>query len=173
MSADDCPDYPTIKTMALALGRPAHSLYVLSSGRDPFFIQPARQARAKWFVDVWKAVDPPRGVHLRRLHYLLVSLPEDRRPRKLDGALYENTEHDWDLLNAASVDARALQLVDAPRFTDRRAGEPIYVADDSGEDEEASVAVRGADVDQPEAESAFSLTTTHRTTISLIRLRST
>jgi hypothetical protein len=34
--SDNCPDYPTIKAMALALGRPAHSLIVLSNHRDPF-----------------------------------------------------------------------------------------------------------------------------------------
>jgi hypothetical protein len=152
----DCPNYAIIKALALALNRPAHTLYVLSDSRDPFYIPPARQAGAEWFASVWEAINPPNGVHLRRLHYTLVSLPEDRRPRKLDGELYENTEHDWDLLNAASVDARALGLVDAARFTDRRAGEPVYLAADADEDDEADIAVNGAEVESPEAESAFS-----------------
>lgn len=155
MSDPDFPDYATIKAMAVALGRPASTLYALSDTCDPFFIPPAREAAAEWFSEVWKALDPPNGVHLRRLHYSIVSLPEDRRPRKLDGTLYQNTEKDWRLLNAASVDARAMGLVDAARFTDRRAGEPLHVASENDEAVEASVDVSGAEIEPPLGELAF------------------
>jgi hypothetical protein len=84
-----------------------------------------------------------------------VSLPSDRRPRRLDGSAYENTEAAWRALNSASVDARALGLIDASRFTDRRAGEPVFVAGENDEDEEAGIVVHGAELEPPGAESAF------------------
>ena len=65
---------------------------------------------------------------MRRMHYRLVSLAE--RSLKLNGEPYENTEQDWKSLNDASVDARALDLIPAEKFTDRRAGEPVYIAND-------------------------------------------
>jgi hypothetical protein len=96
-------------------------------------------------------LDPPNGVHLRRLHYAIVSLPEDRRPRRLDGTAYENTEAAWRALGSASVDARALGLIDASRFTDRRAGEPVFLASEDDDDEEAGIVVEGAELERPEA----------------------
>jgi hypothetical protein len=144
----DCPDYQAIKELAVALNRPAETLYILSES-DPFFVRPTRQAAAEWFAEVWRVLDPPAGVHLRRLHYNLVSLPEDQRPPKRDGTVYQNTEADWRLLNAASVDARSLRLVDAARFTDRRAGEPLYFANEADEDREASSFHTGGEVEPP------------------------
>jgi len=141
--------------MALALNRPAKTLFALSDSSDPFYILPAREAAAKWFADVWAVLDPPNGVHLRRLHYAIVSLPEDRRPRRLDGTAYENTEAAWRALGSASVDARALGLIDASCFTDRRAGEPVFLASEDDDDEEAGIVVEGAELERPRAESAF------------------
>jgi hypothetical protein len=151
------PDYPTIKAMARALKRPAHTLYALSDARDPFYITPARLAGAEWFARIWALLDPPNGVHLRRLHYRLVSLPDAERPRKVDGSAYVNTEHDWNLLSDGSVDARALGLVDADKFTDRRAGEPIFVADDRDAEPKrgAMIGGYGAWLDDPPKEAAF------------------
>ena len=149
---DDCPDYQAIKAMAVALNRPAATLIALSDTCDPFYVTPARRAAAQWFAEVWRALDPPAGVHLRRLHYAIVSLPENQRPPKLDGTPYQNTEGDWRLLNAASVDARALGLVDAARFTDRRAGEPLHLAGEEDEDREAVVFLTGGSIEPPPAE---------------------
>jgi hypothetical protein len=151
----DCPDYDAVKAMSVALKRPAHSLIALSDSRDPFYITPARLALAGWFAEVWTVLDPPDGVHLRRLHYRYVSLPEADRPPKLDGTPYQNTLNDWKTVTGASADARALCLVDADKFTDRRAGLPIYIADDSGAGEGASIVCHGAELDSPPEESAF------------------
>jgi hypothetical protein len=150
-----CPDYEWIKAMALELKRPAPTLIALSAGRDPFYITPGRLAGAHWFAEIWVVIDPPDGVHLRRFHYRLVSLPE--RPLKLNGERYENTERDWNTLNDVSVDARALALVDADKFTDRRAGEPVFVAEDKGDepDRDAMIGGYGAWLDDPPEESAF------------------
>jgi hypothetical protein len=156
---DDCPDYAAIKALAAGLGRPAATLIALSGKRDPFYVTPGRLAAAQWFADVWALLNPPDGVHLRRLHYRLVSLPQAERPKTLSGDAYENTEKGWNELNDAAVDARALGLVDAAKFTDRRAGEPIFVADDAGEGADASVICYGTDLDDAPVET-FSLSYT-------------
>jgi hypothetical protein len=151
-----CPDYAAIKELAAKLGRPASTLIALTDDRDPFYVTPARLGSARWFARVWAVLDPPAGVHLRRLHYRFVSLPADQRPPKLDGSPYENTERDWKIFSAASADARALGLVDAALFTDRRAGEPIFVANDSDRaGDTASVFVFGGETPQAPRESAF------------------
>jgi hypothetical protein len=74
MSGTDCPDYPTIKALAVALGRPASTLYVLSE-TDPFYVTPGRQAAAAWFADVWRALNPPNGVQRNKRS-------NHRRPRR-------------------------------------------------------------------------------------------
>jgi hypothetical protein len=151
-----CPDYAAIKAMAAEMNRPASTLIALSDQRDPFYVVPARHGLARWFAQVWAVLDPSDGVHLRRLHYRYVSLPPGDRPPKLNGETYENTEVDWKIFSAGSTDARALGLVDAALFTDRRAGEPIFVADDSdGEDRDASIACYGGVLDSPPVETSF------------------
>ena len=107
--------------------------------RHPFYVTPGRLALAQWFAGIWDVLNPPHGYHLRRLHYRLVVMPDAERPKKLNGAVYLNIEEDWKTLSGGSVDARALGLVDAAKFTDRRAGEPVYIADDSGEGADASI----------------------------------
>ena len=67
------------------------------------------------------------GVHIRRVHYLIVNQPPDLRPEKLDGTPFENTFDDWRELCDASLAARELGLVDADRFVDRRAGVPTFI----------------------------------------------
>jgi hypothetical protein len=151
----DCPDYAAIRAWAGALKRPASSLLALSDGRDPFYLTPGRMAAARWFADVWRALSPEGVVHLRRLHYRYVSLPPGQRPAKLDGSEYQNTFNDWHFLTLASADARALGLVDAARFTDRRAGEPVFIADDEDEDGEATGTIYGVDLESPPTESAL------------------
>lgn len=155
MSGPNCPNYEMIKVMAQVLGRPAHSLLALSDSRDPFYVTPGRLALAQWFAGIWDVLNPPHGYHLRRLHYRLVVMPDAERPKKLNGAVYLNIEEDWKTLSGASVDARALGLVDAAKFTDRRAGEPVYIADDSGEGADASIFCYGAELDSPPEETAF------------------
>jgi hypothetical protein len=71
-SSPDCPDYAMIKAMGQALRRPVTTLIALSDQRDPFYMTPARHAEANWFAQIWAIIDPPDGVHLRRLHYRLV-----------------------------------------------------------------------------------------------------
>jgi hypothetical protein len=138
--------YDDIKRLAAELGRPANTLVALAPGNDPFYLLPCRQTAAEWFAtEVWPPleIDESGGVHVRRIHYVLVSLPHVRKP---DGSAYENTHNDWRLLVDAARDARELGLVDAGLFIDRRAGEPIvYIPDD--EDSDAVVDAIGGEID--------------------------
>jgi hypothetical protein len=155
MSDTNFPDYADIRRMAAATKLPVEALLALSDDRDPFYMRPGRLAAAHWFADVWRVLNPANGVHLRRLHYRYVSLPAGQRPPKLDGSVYQNTEKDWHDLTVAATDARALGLVDASMFIDARAGDPLFIADDNGQDESVSVTVYGTEPDGPPIESAF------------------
>jgi hypothetical protein len=108
-------DHASIKALATELGRPAASLCALAQGNDPFFIYPARRAKAEWFAALLPTLDL-RTFYLRRVHYLLVSLSPP--PRWPDGRPYNNTEGDWRALSRAGSDARYLKLIDPERFVD-------------------------------------------------------
>jgi hypothetical protein len=141
--------YDDIKALAAQLRRPASTLYALSANNDPFYVGPWRRALAEWFKgSVWPLVEAADRLHLRRIHYVIISLKGPLQ--KPDGKAYENTETSWDALNVASVAARELGLVDASRFIDRRAGVPVvYIPEDENTD--ADVLVYGA-INAPAAE---------------------
>jgi len=156
VSPPHCPDYAAIKAMAVEMKRPAKTLIAQSVARDPFYVTPARRDAAHWFAQAWPVLDPSKDdLHVRRMHYRYISLPEADRPPKRDGKPYENTEADWKDFCDASVDARILELVDPNRFTDRRAGEPVFIADDSGRDREAFIGCFRAWLTVPPAETSF------------------
>ena len=155
--------YNDIKALAAELGRPASTLIVLAPANDPFYCGPARQALAHWFAnEIWPLLDPKAdGVHIRRVHYLVVNQPPGLRPAKLDGTPYENTFDDWRELCDASLAARELGLVDADRFVDRRAGEPTFIFIPDDEEAEPEVVVTGDAVERPSPERIPRYTPTH------------
>ena len=56
------------------LGRPLHTLCALAHINDPFFADHgARREAADWFVALWRRFRLGHGVHLRRIHYVLIS----------------------------------------------------------------------------------------------------
>jgi hypothetical protein len=118
-------DYESLKALAAELGRPLGSLIALSGDHDPFLAdRPGRRrAGAEWFAQLWARFNVPNGVHLRRLHYWLVSTTGVIAP--YGGGAYLNTLGCWKDLCSASADARFLDLVPAGAFVDRRAAEPI------------------------------------------------
>ena len=116
-------DYDGLRDLAAALGRPVSTLIALAPANDPFYITPARQTKAEWFSALWEEFLSGRGVHVRRLHYQLIS--QASPPTAPDGTPYENTEACWKLLNEASRDARLVGLVPADHFVDRRNAEPL------------------------------------------------
>jgi hypothetical protein len=125
--------YERIKALKKELHRNITDLLALAPNNDPFYAgSPAQTDQAQWFLALWNKYHFARGVHLRRIHYRLVSVEGDRE-KKADGETYENTEACWDYLSAAGKYARYLGLVDADAFEDHRNPAPhVYMA--PGED---------------------------------------
>ena len=120
-------DYASIKSMARELGCPVTDLIVLAPQNDPFYVgTPGDCALGEWFAELWERFGYTTGVHLRRVHYRLVS--QDPPVLTPSGAPYENTENCWSLLGRASKAARYLGLVDAADFDDRRNPDPVLYA---------------------------------------------
>ena len=122
--------YDAIQKLAKELSRPASTLIALAPQNDPFSITPGRRAPAQWFARLWRRLAIGSGVHVRRLHYAIIS---QSQPVKMsDGTPYENTLSCWHTLIRTSNDARYLDLVPAEEFEDRRNDEPlIYLSNDS------------------------------------------
>lgn len=102
----------------------APDLLALSGGNDPFYAgTEGHKEKAKWFVKQLENVglNIP-GVHLRRVHYRLVS--QDPPPLLWDNKPYQNDKASWSALGLASKSARYLGLVDVENFDDHRNPEP-------------------------------------------------
>lgn len=111
--------YSTIKSLAKENGLRIDDLLALAPNNDPFYTgRPSEVAAARWFADLWAQFGYSNGVHLRRIHYRIVS--QEQPVLKPDGLPYENTERCWDYLNNASKWARYLRLVDPDAFVDKR-----------------------------------------------------
>jgi hypothetical protein len=116
-------DYETIKKEARERGCRATDLIALAPHNDPFYVgKPGEVALAEWFAALWQRFGYARGVHIRRVHYQIVS----QSPQVLlpNGLPYANTESCWDTLTQASKVARYLGLVDPDAFVDRRNPDP-------------------------------------------------
>lgn len=115
---------PDVGELAKRLGVSIGSLIVLHQNADPYNAErvPSRAKGAAWFAEIWKRFDLGDGVHVRRIHYILVSTPGVTRP---SGKPYRNTDADWNYLVNAARDARLAGLVDPANFVDRGADEPV------------------------------------------------
>lgn len=141
-------DYAAIQKMAKAQpGVRVGDLLALARQNDPFYIGTKNQMdAANWFKTMWERLGYTGGVHLRRMHYALVSqdppvsMPMSRAGETVevlrDGQLldirpseiqpddivwpYVNTERAWAFLNKASKYARYLRLVAPRAIVDRR-----------------------------------------------------
>jgi hypothetical protein len=149
-------DYESLKGTAKSIGRSVKDLLALSPGNDPFYAGiAARRQAGEWFAGIW-AEHGRAGVHLRRLHYRLVSQTDGKTINRPDGGDYQNTEKDWKFLVNASLAARYLDLIDGDEFVDRRNDEPMLFAThlhtERNPDSEVSCEVSGdwADVDVPD-----------------------
>ena len=120
--------YERIKALKKELHRNITDLLALSPVNDPFYAgSPASREKAEWFLALWEQFGFTRGVHLRRIHYRIVSV--NTPILKPDGLPYENTEACWDYLSAAGKYARYLGFVDADAFEDHRNPAPhLYMA---------------------------------------------
>lgn len=114
-------DYSKIKDMAKELKCSVRDLIVLAPQNDPFYIGTKGDlAFAKWFTDLWNEFGYTTGVHLRRVHYRIIS--QDPPILLPNGKPYENTDNCWGTLDVASKYARYLGFVDVDAFVDRRNG---------------------------------------------------
>ncbi len=94
------------------------NLLVLAPHNDPFRAgTEGDKQKAEWFAELWERFGYTTGVHLRRIHYRIVS---EGNIRRFDGELYTNDKASWSKLNDASRQARCLGLVDPRDIVDRR-----------------------------------------------------
>lgn len=120
-------DYQLIKRLARENGVARTDLIALAPQNDPFYTgTPAEVEGAQWFLGLWRRFGFKDGVHLRRIHYQLVSQsPAIRMPNR---APYENTMNCWKYLTNAGKWARYLGLIDVEAFVDRRNPDAIIFA---------------------------------------------
>lgn len=117
-------DYSDIKALAKKRGRPVTELLALAPQNDPFYAgAPARKKSAEWFAELWHCMEMKPGVHLRRIHYRLIS--QSSPILMANGLPYENTEACWAEIGTAAKAARYLGLVPPEAFVDRRNDEPM------------------------------------------------
>ena len=91
-------------------------MLVLSQQNDPFYAgNGAEGDKARWFAEHWERFGYGSGVHLRRVHYRIVSEGNILKP---DGELYENNSRCWEYMQGASRQARYLGLVDPEEIVD-------------------------------------------------------
>jgi hypothetical protein len=133
-------NYEQIKQLARATGQRVTDLIPLAPQNDPFYTgTPGDWALADWFAGLWKLFNYQTKVHIRRVHYQIIS--QDPPVLLPNGKPYENTEECWSVLNLASKAARYLRLVDPAAFNDRRNPEALVYA--SHRESEPEVRVYG------------------------------
>jgi hypothetical protein len=131
----DC--YNDIKALGASAKRKQTSLVALDRDVDPFMADsPGRLRLAQWFADLWEMLGLQPGVHMRRIHYLLVSQPT--QVIIPDGTPYENNVRCAAILNAAGRDARYNELIPEYAIVDARSPEPEI---NLSEDEETPAAI--------------------------------
>jgi hypothetical protein len=82
-------EYETIKQLAKEMGCKVTDLIPLAPQNDPFYTgTPTDWALAQWFAGLWRQFGYQDKVHIRRVHYQIVS---QRTPVLLpNGKPYEN-----------------------------------------------------------------------------------
>lgn len=122
-------NFDSIKRSAKSQGCRVTDLIVLAPQNDPFYVGTKSDTdKARWFAELWTRFGYSSGVHLRRVHYQIISQP---KPVLMPNGLpYENTEKCWDFLAGASQVARYLGLVDPAAFVDRRNPAPTIFAEE-------------------------------------------
>ena len=111
--------YEEIKEFAREHNVRVTDLIALTRKRDPFYAgTPSDYAKGEWFAELWRRFGYSTGVHIRRVHYQVIS--QERPVLMTDGRPYENTEGCWEYLNEAANRARYLGLVDPAAFIDQR-----------------------------------------------------
>ena len=111
--------YETLGALARERRLRVDELLLQSRTVDPFYCgSPVQRAGAAWFADLWQRFGFTGGVHLRRVHYRIISQRDV--PTLPSGERYDNTEPCWQELGKASKWARYLGLVDPRAIVDHR-----------------------------------------------------
>lgn len=102
--------------------RDIKDLLVEVDANDPFYAGlPCHRAQAEWFVNLWKKFGSEIGIHLRGIHYRLVS---QKNPKRFNSKLYRNIRRHYNELCNASKYARYLGLIPLDAVVDKRNPEP-------------------------------------------------
>jgi len=106
---------------------------VLQEQSDPYYIgTPTQIEQVNWFMKVWNMFDFPGQIHIRRLHYRLVSL--EKPVRMWNNKPYKNTKYCSEWLNKLSEWARHLDLIPYDTFEDKKNHPPIIGNTEQPED---------------------------------------
>ncbi|MEM7487255.1 MAG: hypothetical protein AAF348_18760 [Bacteroidota bacterium] len=112
-------NYETIKLAAKRAKIKVNELLALSPGNDPFYCgSPGQLEKAKWFGEIYDKMGRPDNVHVRRVHYWLVS--QDPKYKTPNGEDYLNNDKCWGLISISSKYARYAGLVPMENIVDRR-----------------------------------------------------
>jgi hypothetical protein len=133
---------------ANANGRSLGSLTVLATKNDPFRVDtPARHRDGEWLaVHAERLGLGERTIHLRGLHYMLVS-GEVINPY---GKPFENNDADWTWLQEdCAKAARWLGYIPFSQIVDARNAEPIVLVHDCGEPFSYVTVTVGVEVEIP------------------------
>jgi len=139
-------NYQKIKALAKEWGVSITTLIAQAPNNDPFYAgTPGHIKNAEWFADIWRRAGFTSAVHLRRIHYWIVSQREPvQLPRiirwtnkatrqKQETDVYINVEACWKFLLDASKPARYLGLVRIEDIVDKKNPDPeINARYDSG-----------------------------------------
>ena len=142
----DPGNYEGLKALAAKTGRSIRSLLAMNETTDPYYAgAPYRLKAATWFKDVYQRFGFPHGVHLRRIHYVLVSVPQPpmmpESGSQTSGQPYANDHLAYQYLQNAARDARHLGLIAADAFVDHRNPEPMLFASSEPSDAEVGFEV--------------------------------
>jgi hypothetical protein len=131
-----------IKALGARTKRKQKSLVALDGNVDPFVADmPGRLRVAQWFAELWELLDLQPGIHLRKIHYMLVSQPT---PVAMpDGRPYENNVRCAAILSAAGRDARYNELIPEHAIIDARNPDPEINLSEDEESPASIVTVEG------------------------------
>lgn len=112
-------DYQLIKRIAKKAKIKVTDLLALSPSNDPFYCgSPGQLEKAEWFGEVYEKMGRPDNIHVRRVHYWLVSQqPKYKTP---NGEDYLNNDKCWGLISIASKYARYTGVIPMENIIDRR-----------------------------------------------------
>src|ERR1700719_2952657 len=110
-------NYAEIMRLAKEGRKSVADFIALAVPNDPYYVeQTGRMASAEWFAEQYEREKFSTGVHVRRIHYRLISREGQTDWR---GNPYLNTDACWQSLLCASKDARYLGTVPLEDFDDR------------------------------------------------------